>query len=563
MGYDEVVCESSTAPLSISGISTICKGESAILTLVGGSAGTGATAKWYSGSCGGTLVGTGNSISVSPTVNTTYFVRYEGACGTTVCASQLITVNSLSTAPLSISGVSTICNGGSTTLIIVGGSAGTGGVAKWYSGTCGGTPEGTGYSIIVSPTANTTYFVRYEGTCNTTACASQLITVNTLSIAPLSISGISTICNGGNTTLTMVGGSAGTGATAKWYSGSCGSTPEGTGNSITVSPTANTTYYVRYEGICNTTSCASVTVNINFPSIGGTLSPAQTAVCGGTAVELTLTDNTGIITEWEKQENCTGSWTSMGSGGVNMLSLTPAVTTCYRIKTTNGVCPATNSSVATIEVDQPAVGGKVTVSNNTSIIQASICPNQFVILKVTGYTGVIAGWQSNLMNSPVWRDIPFTANQVNLTVNGASISSAIFYRAKIYTSLGLCIGNKAVAYSSVFRVSKKANCAPSPSQSVAPLLVNKGVPFNPLTLVKAYPIPSNSQITLEIEGFTEGVTQIEIMDLTGKVVQRSSQNVLDGFNELKVDIQNLSNGFYLVKVKDSSNQEAVLKVSKM
>ncbi|WP_220764057.1 hypothetical protein, partial [Flavobacterium sp. UMI-01] len=79
--------------------------------------------RWYSGSCGGTLVGTGSSITVSPTTNTTYFVRFEGSCNTTTCASTTVTINSLSTAPTSISGTTTICNGNSTTLTLNGGSA--------------------------------------------------------------------------------------------------------------------------------------------------------------------------------------------------------------------------------------------------------------------------------------------------------------------------------------------------------------------------------------------------------------------------------------------------------
>jgi Secretion system C-terminal sorting domain len=117
-----------------------------------------------------------------------------------------------------------------------------------------------------------------------------------------------------------------------------------------------------------------------------------------------------------------------------------------------------------------------------------------------------------------------------------------------------------VAYSSAFKVSLRANCTSPAAPFIAP---KEGVPSNPLTFVKAYPIPSNSRITLEIDGSTEGVTQIEVLDLTGKVVQRSTQNVFDGFNELTLDIDDLSKGLYLVKVKDSSNQAVVLKVSKM
>jgi phosphomannomutase len=45
---------------------------------------------------------------------------------------------------------------------------------------------GTGATLVITPTATTTYFVRAEGACNTTACASVTVTVNvqpTISIA--------------------------------------------------------------------------------------------------------------------------------------------------------------------------------------------------------------------------------------------------------------------------------------------------------------------------------------------------------------------------------------------
>lgn len=54
---------------------------------------------WYEGSCGGTYLGSGDSLTVKPTVNTTYFVRPEGACGAPVPC-QTITVNVDNTAPV-------------------------------------------------------------------------------------------------------------------------------------------------------------------------------------------------------------------------------------------------------------------------------------------------------------------------------------------------------------------------------------------------------------------------------------------------------------------------------
>ncbi len=69
----------------------ICPGKSVNLGITGGALGTNAVWRWYTGTCGTTLVGTGASLAVTPTVTTTYYVRAEGDCNTTGC--QLVTVN--------------------------------------------------------------------------------------------------------------------------------------------------------------------------------------------------------------------------------------------------------------------------------------------------------------------------------------------------------------------------------------------------------------------------------------------------------------------------------------
>jgi hypothetical protein len=329
---------------------TICSGQSTTLTLSGGGGGTGQVIRWYSSSCGGTLVGSGNNLSVSPTTTTTYYGRYEtpAPCNAnTICQSVTVTVDQLSVAPTSISGPTGICSGSSATLSVSGGTLGTGAVIQWFTGSCGapGPSVGTGSSITVSPTSNTTYYVRYSGNCNTTTCASLSVTVDQFtaanaganqvlcsttatlagntpitgggtwtlvsgtgtitsptspnsgitslgvgpnvfrwtllnggcadsqdevtitgqssSVIPTGITGTTSICTGASTTLSVSGGSAGTGAVAEWFTGSCNGTAAGTGPSITVSPTSSTTYYVRYSGTCNTTNCVSQLVTVD------------------------------------------------------------------------------------------------------------------------------------------------------------------------------------------------------------------------------------------------------------------------------------------------------------
>ena len=99
-----------TAPTGITGNTTICVGESTTLTASGGTSGGGASYQWYAGGCGnGAVLGTGSSISVSPSSTTTYYVRRVGnyPCGSTVtaCASTTVTVQTNSVAPTSINAV--------------------------------------------------------------------------------------------------------------------------------------------------------------------------------------------------------------------------------------------------------------------------------------------------------------------------------------------------------------------------------------------------------------------------------------------------------------------------
>jgi len=72
---------------------------------------------------------------------------------------------------------STVCAGAVSTLSITSGNLNSATTWQWYSDFCGGTPIGTGTSIIVSPSVATDYFVRGEGGCITPgACA--MVSVN-------------------------------------------------------------------------------------------------------------------------------------------------------------------------------------------------------------------------------------------------------------------------------------------------------------------------------------------------------------------------------------------------
>jgi hypothetical protein len=381
-----LVNTNSTAPTGATGTTTICGESSTTLTVAGGSKGTGAITEWFTGSCGGTAAGTGDAITVSPMVTTTYYVRYSSDCNTTACASVTVNVNTFSTAPTGVTGTTKICNGSSTTLTVDGGSKGSGAVTQWFTGSCGGTATGTGDAITVSPSVTTTYYVRYSGACNTTTCAEVTVTVNTPSTAPTGVTGTTTICNGESTTLTVAGGSKGTGAITEWFTGSCGGTAAGTGDAITVSPTATTTYYVRYNGVCNATSCATVTVTVNTESTAPTGATGSTTICNGSSATLTVAGGikgTGAIAQW-----FTGSCGGTSAGTGDAITVSPGTTTTYYVRY-SGTCNTT--SCATVTVTVSALSAPPTGATGTK----TICSGSSTTLTVAGGlkgAGAVTQW---------------------------------------------------------------------------------------------------------------------------------------------------------------------------
>ncbi|MFY7848584.1 MAG: T9SS type A sorting domain-containing protein, partial [Bacteroidia bacterium] len=355
----------------------------------GGSLGSNADWKWYSSSCGGTAVGSGSSISVTPSATTTYFVRAEGTCDTTACTSKSIKVNTLSTAPSSITAsTDSVCNGSSVTLSVNGGSLGSNASWKWYSSSCGGTAVGSGSSISVTPSATTTYFVRAEGTCNNTACASKSIQVNTFSTAPTSITASAdSVCNGSSVTLSVNGGSLGSNADWKWYSSSCGGTAVGSGSSISVTPSATTTYFVRAEGTCNTSACASKSIQVNTQStaVSSVIASAD-SVCPGNSSRLRISGGSlGSNASWKWYTTSCGG-TAIGTG--DSLLVTPTSTTTYFVRA-EGTCNTSSCGSISVRLMRlSSVPSGITASSD------SVCRAGSTTLGVTGGTlGSGANWQ--------------------------------------------------------------------------------------------------------------------------------------------------------------------------
>lgn len=189
----------------------------------------------------------------------------NNCCGSTM-DTVVITYNTVSVIPTSITGNSLVCIGDTITLEVNSGQIGTGANWEWYEGSCGGTPIGTGAQIDVSPIVPTTYFVApVNGVCPITpGCYSELVSVGSYSTAPTSLQfSQQNICGHDSTTVKQIGGVLSPGELWYWSIDSCGGQVVGYGDSIVVAPMETTTYYLHANNSqCQEFNCESATLNV-------------------------------------------------------------------------------------------------------------------------------------------------------------------------------------------------------------------------------------------------------------------------------------------------------------
>ncbi|AWH83629.1 hypothetical protein HYN59_00195 [Flavobacterium album] len=457
---------------SVSGSQSVCSGSTPTdLTLSGH---TGSITKWQRSTSSdftsgvtdisnttATLTGT----SVGALTATTYFraVVTSGACSSANSAVATVTVNAPS-AGGSVSGSQTLCSGSTPTDLTLSGH--TGSVTKWQRSTSSDFTSGvtdisnatttlTGASI--GALTATTYFraVVVSGACSSANSSVATVTVNAPS-AGGSVSGSQTICSGSTPSdLTLIGH---TGSITKWQRSTSSDFTSGvtdisnTTTTLTgtfVGALTATTYFraVVTSGACSSANSSVATVTVNAPSAGGSVSGSQTICSGSTPSDLILSGHTGSVTKWQRSTSSdftsgiadiSNTTTTLTGASIGTLT----ATTYFRAVVTSGACSSANSSVATVTVNAPSVGGVVSGSYEFCTTDNS------GTLTLSGHTGSIIKWQSSTVSdfSAAVSDISNTGTTLNFT----DVAQTTYYRAIV----------------------KSGNCAEAASASVGVIINN-------------------------------------------------------------------------------------------
>ncbi|MBP7808227.1 MAG: gliding motility-associated C-terminal domain-containing protein [Bacteroidia bacterium] len=265
---------------AIANPTTMCTGQTATLTATGA-----LTYTWMP------IAVTGSAVIVSPTITTTYSVTGINATGCTKTNTVTLVVNTSPTITANTS-ATVLCSGLSATLTSSGATTYT-----WNPGSL------TGGTVVVTPTANTTYTViGANGSCTNTKTIS--ITVNP-SPTITTIASPTILCVGGTSTLTASGATSYT-----WMP------PAITGSLVVVSPTVITVYTVTGVNSFGCTKTSTVLVNVNTPTITTIASP--TSICVGSTATITASGA------------ATYTWLPSATTGTSVV-VSPTVTTTYTV----------------------------------------------------------------------------------------------------------------------------------------------------------------------------------------------------------------------------------------
>jgi PKD repeat protein len=254
-----------------------------------------------------------------------------------------------------------ICIGTATQLTLTGAAGDT---LQWQSSLDSSVWANTGtvgaLTLSVNPSVTTFYRVKATGVGTAYSNGIKIV------VNPKPVPNFTSSVTGATATFTNTSTGA---STYAWRFGNAANS-----TSTTMSPTfayaANGTYSVKLI-VTSTAGCVdsiSKPVVITGVATGGTMTTSTTNICVGQAAQLTLTGAIGDTLQWQSSAD-SSVWSNTGTVGALTLSVTPSVTTFYRVKASGA--GTTYSNVLKVVVNPKpvpnftftTVGGAVTFTN--------------------------------------------------------------------------------------------------------------------------------------------------------------------------------------------------------
>lgn len=547
-------CADPTLPTLTADLS-ICNGETTSLSVLSGTLNDAIDWQWYEGSCGGTSLGSGNSINVIPAVTTTYYVRGEGGCVSPgSCAQVTVTVNNAATGTDVISACDTY---------------------DWIDGNTYTTSNNTATHTIIGGAANgCDSIVTLNLTINNSTSGTDVISA----CGPITWIDGNTYSSTNNTATHTIPNAAGCDSLVtldftltSFASGTdvitaCDSYLWIDGNTYTTSN--NTATHTIVGGSVNgCDSIVTLNLTINNATTGTDVITACDSYMWIDGNTYTTSNNTATHTIFGGAASGCDSIVTLNLTINNSATGTDIITSCVPVTWIDGNTYSTSNNTATYTIVGGAASGcdstvqlNLTVNNSYNLSEnITICFGEQYIYP-DGTTGTTTGSHTSTLTTTEGCDSVIVTNltvngalNINVTQNGnmlTSVATGVTYQwidcdngdtpisgetGANYTASAIT-GNYAVIVSDG-TCSDTSVCVLVDQTSISEINNND---------ISIYPNPSEGVVNIE---WTGSIEQIEITDVRGRLIAKVNTNG----SSASIDISNVEAGVYLIKLIKASD----------
>jgi hypothetical protein len=395
-------------PASISGTTTICSGTSNTYSI---SPVAGATSYTWSAPSGWT--GTSTTETITTTASNTsgnITVTANNTCGNSTSQQVAITVNTIPATPGTISGSSSVCQTSTNTY-----SVATVPGATSYTWTLPAGWSGTSTSTSISATAGTTggtITVTANNTCGNSGAQSLVVTTNAIPAQPSSINGNATVCQNateGYSILAVAGATSYTWTLPGGWSGTSTTT-----NISAIAGIAGGTISVTANNTCGNSSPQVLTISMNtIPAQPGTISGNST-VCEGTNQTYSIApvaNTTSYVWTYPSGWSASGTTeTSNATSGANSGTITVAA---------QNTCGTSATQSFAVTVNQlPAA--PASISGNFTVCETA--SETYSISPVSGASSYVWTFPSGWSGTSTTENISLTVGSPDGDITVAAIN---------------------------------------------------------------------------------------------------------------------------------------------
>ncbi|MCX6273826.1 MAG: T9SS type A sorting domain-containing protein [Bacteroidetes bacterium] len=493
------ICAPPTATITAGGSTTFCSGSSVVLSA---NTGTGLTYQWKVGTS--TLVGSTNATYTASSAGS-YTCVVTNSCGTTTSNAIVVIVNTLPTASITAAGATTFCSGGN---VVLNATTGTGWTYQWKKN--GSSIAGATSSSYTATTAGS-YTCAVTNTCGTSTSAAIAVTVNSVPTATIS-SPTTVLCTGASIVITA---NSGTGLTYQWKLN--GVNISGA-TLISYTATGAGSYTCLVSNACGgTTSNTIVITALAVPATPGTITGQSTNLCGGVTVSYSITAVANATTY---------TWTVPSGATINSGQGTVGISVHYPTVFISGIVTVTaGNSCGTSATKSLAVKGAPSAPSSITGT-ATPCANQTYAYSATA----VSGATSYTWTVPTGATVVTGQGTVSVTIHFGTSSGSV--KVKALNSCG----------------------TGSNRSKTVTISCREGIDFNTSLAVVAYPNPSQTAFTFEINNSENSTYDLTITDLTGRVIETHNRLRSD---EAYSCGENLATGLYIAIINTSTEQKII------